>query len=581
MLFLIYLQISLAGVTEDESVTDARENEVRRKLRQRAEIARGRPENDPRFEGRNGHAGGRRFRSRDYSEDGSDDEGGFSRQEYARRNGGYKHSEESRGYSDKDYESEEEEDDEDIKKEPLDDTDDEDDRRNSFTPVKFNPRVEKELDSIQMKNDGKIQYLRQNDDTGSIDMGSNGRQLSRSMSSFSQPDNLSKPSSQSSGLNDPVRNAPTPPPPLPMNIPAKFGPTSQPRTQPRPVPAPRPKPIPSARSFGSREDITENPDVKLNNLSQDEMSEKGRSRERLDNIGNMYDRKKSPSRENLNDFMAPEKSVLSRSREKIHGSQGDLTGVGIGIDYLPRADADKYDYESGRESPLHQSREHLIPKSKKTDEFQLGYPFSPRTENLSRPETDLVNSSREYLVPFRGRETPQNTDYPDQTGVDYLPRNQGTPRGQQNNTGRLPSANESMAGNPANFRAPYYDKPHAQYPGSHGNMYPSNEPDAGVDYLPRYQTRHSPAPPYSPAPSYTSTQGIPSPGLHQNQEYQPAVTSRKNMSSSRDNLSRSRENLSRSREYLNRSRENLRNDLRENSLDVVKPKPHKSIETEI
>lgn len=566
-----FIQVSLSGVTEDETTTDPRE--ARRKLRQRAEIARGRRDDEsPKYDRhnfKNGQAGGRR--DREYSEEVSDDEP-IARgrpDPHHHTNGGYKYSDESQDHTERDSE------DESIKKQPIDDSDEEDDQRNSFTPVKFKPNVEKELDSIQMNPNGSIQFRRQ-DESGSVDM--SGRQLSRSMSSFSAHDaQQDKGSNSSRGSDLDAINLPTPPPSLPLNIPAK--PNTPVKPQPRPVPAPRPKPLPSARSFGSKEDLAE---VKLNNLSQDEVSDYRGSRERLDN---MYSGRKVPSRENLNTFSEPYKRSSNRSHEDLTD-----TGLGVGVDFLPRPDKGVVERDEGRDSPLHTSRENLLPKRSDSDNYKP--PVKNTRENIYKPDLydRVADSSREPLYPYQrkdpgveymGRQTPQNTDFNDGTGIDYLPRDTRTPMKSRFMIGQLPNSPTSQSP-----RSPYQ-------PTDTGNMYtPSSYPtpyhDDSVRYQPdSYQPRYpssSENVPYHP-PSNTGVDYLP------RSNYTPASQNR-DMSRSRENISRSRENLSRSRENLSRSRDNLRfnsetgpstynNDLRENSTDIVKPRQQKSIETEI
>lgn len=553
--------MSLGGVTEDETTTDPRE--ARRKLRQRAEIARGRRDNEsPRYDQhdfRNGNARGRR--GREYSEDISDDDQPIARgrpdnhHRNHHTNGGYKNSDESHDYTEQDSED-------DCVKRPITDSEDEDDNRSSFTPVKFKPNVEKELDSIQMNANGSIQFRRQ-DDSGSVDL--SGRQLQRSMSSFSahdsQQDKGSNASSQGSGLDR--RDLPTPPPPLPMNIPTK--PSTPSRPQPKPVPAPRPKPLPSARSFGSKENLGE---IKMNNLSQDEASDFRGSRERLDDV---FSGRKAPSRENLNTFNEPYKQSRNRSREDLTD-----TGLGVGVDLLPRHNRNVRDVDEGRDSPLHTSRENLLPKRKDSDNY--------RPPNLNRSRENIYTPDQyqgtDPGVEYMGRKTPQNTDYNDGTGIDYLPRDTRTPMKSRFMIGQPHQYTDNQ---PQSYTPYQQQNPGNQYsPSTYQPSYPDNsasyEPDS---YKPRYPSS-SASESMPPPPTYDiGIDYLPRNNYGQSPHQTDRSRSRENISRSRENLSRSRENLSRSREYLNAGQRSYDNDLRENSTDVVKPRQQKSIETEI
>jgi len=555
------LQISLGGITEDETSTDP--NETRRRLRQRAEIARGRPEDEsPRYDRHNftnGQAArGRQFREREFSEASETDyeydkrreaemdraqnrdRGGGKAKNRPHTNGGYKYSDESQAQSDH-----EDSDDGGFKKR-LSDSEDETRSRNSFTPVKFKGGVEKELDSIQMNKNGSIQYMKQ-DDTGSVDL-SGGRHLSRSMSSFSAHDAQNSPARSASEESE--VGSPPPPAPLPLNIPAKLKTPIKPPPKPLPVPAPRAKPIPSARSYGSREDVSEPQEVKLNNLSQDEVSDYRGSRERLDEI-NSYLARKAPSRENLNYTPEPTPSV------------------GAGVDFLPRK-PQGYD---DRDSPMHisNSRENLLPKRKDSDNMK---PPSTSTYEPLR-ETDY---SRDYYgqaqprygmpstdpgVDYMGRRTPLNNEVG--PGNDYLPPSLGMPMQSRHMIGHKPSVGNS------NSDYESYDGGMNAPPPLSGRRLVDTTPGF-YDQQPVYPSRQPPMP-------------VP---IAEN--YAPNVSrSRENLSHSRDNVSRSRENMSRSRENLARSRENLsrsrenfsgsRDNL--NSQDFDKPRPQKSIETEI
>lgn len=642
-------QLSLGGVTEDESVTDPNEA-TRKKLRQRAEISLGRQDDESdhssyydkyedrryddrnrhpggRYEERNGHAGGKyddrnrnaggRYEDRN-GQPGGRMRGPRNRDEYSdeersrkssthsshHTNDGYhKHSDESNEHSDHDTDVEE-------KRKYFEEQEEEDNQRNSFTPVKFKPRLEKELDSIRIKDRGTVNDIRQQDDTPSVDFSDDGRHLSRSMSSFSQPGDSESnapatkprpPNSRFQNVND--ERAPTPPAPLPLNIPAKFKSRSETDTpSPHPVPAPRPP-----RSLTPRSKDTVGSQEKLNNLSQDE-SARG-SRERLDDIDarDGYGFRKAPSRENLND---PYKYELKRSREDLN--------IGSGIDYLPKHNTD--DLESGRDSPLHQSRENLLPKDK---DHSPQYSYDDNQPRNVKPgnqyQQDMfeptVNSSKEKLYPGRdylGRETPQQTEFSDSAGIDYLPRRTGTPtdkkfgaeypstynQGPQSRnkpsaspgykTGSQPGYYNNYSPSPS---PGYQNKPNPSYHPSQfsafGNQdnYPAetnidsnySAGEAGIDYLPKAGNQYRP-------PAYPSA------------ARDSLSRSRENLSRSREDISRSRENLSRSRENLSRSRDNLRrendyspaarrstqeSEILDNTSDFKKPKPYKSIETEI
>lgn len=539
--------MSLGGVTEDETTTDPQV--ARRKLRQRAEISRGRSDESPRYDKhnfKNGQANGR-FRGREFSEASDynewDQRTGNGKHTHA--NGGYKYSDESH------QQTETESEDDDVKKELEDSEEEEDDRRNSFTPVKFKPNVEKELDSIQITGNGSIQYLKQ-DDTGSVDLG--GRNLSRSMSSFSAHDVQAENYSSRSDSKNSMVNVPTPPPPLPLNIPAKQNTPTRPK--PRPVPAPRPKPLPSARSYGSRENISDTQEVKLNNLSQDEASDYRGSRERLDDMRYPPPRG-DPGRENRSQAPGLDQ-YRSRSREKLNDPPETHQR-------FPSADTSE-----GRNSPmLHGSRENLLPK--RTD----GDSHRPNYEPLQRPGERFQPNPYEPSQPYAHQGAAPGVDYMPRSdysdgnpGVDYLPKNTG-----------MPMKNRHMIG--------YQQTPSSSdYESYDGGYQPSprlaDTTPGHYDYNPQSQTQY---PPYSYG---NNSQNVPySPADVSNIDYLPrsdglsTPRSYQNMSRSRENLSRSRENLGRSRENITRSRENLYNDIRENSMDVVKPRQQKSIETEI
>lgn len=547
-------------MTEDDTSTDPRV--ARRQLRQRAEIARGREDESPRYDHhnfRNGHANGRP-RAREVSETSDYDE---DRRRGSRHhtNGGYKYSDESHQQSEHS-----DEDDDDMKKEFSDS--EEDDRRNSFTPVKFKPGIEKELDSIQVPGNGTVQYLKQ-DDTGSMDFSGNSRHnIGRSMSSFSAHDaqgdsSSSKYGSKSSGLNNPV-----PPPSLPLNIPAK--PNTSTRPQPRPVPAPRPKPLPSARSYGSKENVSDMPEVKLNNLSQDEVSDYRGSRERLDN---RYAWQKASSGENITNI-ADQQKHHSRSREKLNDTSSHQR--------LPSNDTSE-----GRSSPmLHGSRENLLPKRTDSDQQR-----PPLNELYKQTDPQFQNNLYDPAQPFSFPGSAPGVDYlprsdhsDGNSGVEYLPRNLGTPMKSRHMIGNQPTPSSSdYESYDGGFQPPprladttpgHYDyHPPTQYPPPYGSV-PHSVPyspaaESNIDYLPRNN------PPQTP------------------RSYNNMSRSRENLSHSRENLSRSRENLpsprpyannmSRSRENLSRSRDYLPRDIdiTENSRYVEKPGQQKSIETEI
>ena len=582
----------------------------------RYEERNGRP--GGRYEERNGRAGGRyeerdgrpggRIRGRSNRDDNSDEERSRKGSSHSSHhtNGGYKYSDESNEHSDHDTDVED-------KRRYIEEQEEEEERerqRNSFTPVKFKPRLEKELDSIRIKemNPGTVDYIRQQDETPSVDFSDNERHLSRSMSSFSQPGDSEantpvRPGPQKSYLrNVGDERAPTPPAPLPMNIPAKFKTRSDADTpSPRPVPAPRPpRSITPSRS---KENIMAGSQEKLNNLSQDE-SVRG-SRERLDDVDARRDRysfKKATSREDLNEPF----------------KYGDYN-VRSGVDYLPKHHID--DSESGRESPLHQSRENLLPKDKdNTDYSYRGDGAYKKPESQFQPERfePNVNSSKEKLYPRReydsDHETPQPTEFSDSAGIDYLPRQTGTPVDKKYGAVHPP---------PYSPGPKSWNQPSAS-PGYNTSGY---QPGYSNDYTPTpspgYQQRNPPS--YQPSqylgyPAETNIDSdysigeagvnyLPKAGnMYRNTPYQSGPRdnisrsrenlsrSRDNISRSRDNISRSRENLSRSRENLSRSKDNLRqendyspaftrntydSDILANSSDIKKPKQHKSIETEI
>ena len=571
-----------------------------------------------RYEERNGHAGGRyeerdggrvrgRIRGRSNRDDYSDDERSRKSSTHSSHhtNGGYKHSDESNQYSDHDTDVEE-------KRKYFEDQEDEEESpRNSFTPVKFKPRLEKELDSIRIKemNTGTVDYIRRQDETPSVDFSDDGRHISRSMSSFSQPGDSeaptpTRPGPQKSYLrNIDDERAPTPPAPLPLNIPAKFNTRSDSdSSSSRPVPAPRPpKPMPTSRS---KENIMSGSQDKLNNLSQDESVRA--SHERLDDVDATRDRygfKKTSSREDLSE---PFKYADLNARS--------------GVDYLPKHNID--DLESGRDSPLHQSRENLLPKELETTDYSYG-----RDDTRKKPENryrqDMfepnVNSSKEHLYPrkeydsgtdYLGRETPQQMEFSDSAGIDYLPRQTGTSVDKKYGS-NYPS---SYSPGPKSWNqpsaSPGYKSPGYQ-PGTAYNYTPTPSPgyqrnpnqsyqpgypsetnidsdysagEAGIDYLPKSGNQFRGVPYHS------------GPRDNISRSRENLSRSRENVTRSRENLSRSRENLSRSRENLSRSKDNLRHEndyspavsrstydseILENSSDIKKPKQYKSIETEI
>lgn len=618
-------QLSLGGVTEDETSTDPNREKIRH-LRQRAEVALGRDDRSDhssqvdRYEDRNGHAGGRyddrnghingRTRGRRYrSDDYSDEERSRKSSTHSSHhtNGGYKHSDESNEHSDHDTDMEEK------RRYFREQEEEEERRRNSFTPVKFKPRLEKELDSIRIKemNTGTVDYIRQHDDTPSVDFSDDGRHLSRSMSSFSQPGDSESnaPATKPRPPRRPYENvndgrAPTPPAPLPLNIPARFNKTrSESDTpSPHPVPAPRPpKSVTPRNVLGSQE--------KLNNLSQDE-SVRG-SQERLDDVDatrNRYGFQKAPNQENFNEPYR--RRELQRSREDLHGSRENVADLNIpsAIDYLPKHDA--YDLESGRDSPLHQSRENLLPKENDPEHYQ---PIKLKPENQYGQDMfePNVNSSKEKLYPGRNNYFEPNIAHQrensDSAGVDYLPRKARTPVdkkmgafNQEPQSWDTPSASPGYrSGYQPGYSDSYSPTPSPGYQNKPGQKYhPSqfspfgprdNYPtetnidsdyttgEAGIDYLPKAGNQYR-----KPAQSPAARDNI--------------SRSRENLSRSRENITRSRENLSRSRENLSRSRDNLRrendfspalshstreSEILENSSDIKKPKQHKSIETEI
>ena len=615
-------QLSLEGVTEDESVTDPGEK-ARQRLRQRAEIALGRKDDESdhthsdhssryRYEDRNGHAGGRyeernghaggrtrgrRYRDDDYSEE---ERSRKSSTHSSHHNGRYKYSDESNEqHSDHDTDAEE-------KRKYFEDREEEEDNtRNSFTPVKFKPRLEKELDSIRIKemNRGAVDYIRrQDDDTPSVDFSDSGRNYLRSMSSFSQPGDSESnaPATRPQIANRYLQNVedertPTPPAPLPLNIPAKFktGSDSD-RPSPRPVPAPRPPRSTTPSSRGT-ENVVGSQD-RLNNLSQDE-SVRG-SRDRLDKVDMSRDR---------------------FSYKKATGDEPDLN-IRSNVDYLPKHDTS--DLESGRDSPLHQSHENLLPKQLESTPqytYQDDYPpMNVKPDNMYRQDMfePNVNSSKEKLYPTRdndpgtdylGREISHQRDLSDSAGVDYLPRQTHTPVDKKYgagypsayNQGPQPSAspgyNTGYRPGHTNDYSPspspgYSSKPSGKFHpsqfsgfGNHGN-YPAgmnidsdySAGEAGIDYLPKAGNQYR-----NPAPAYPSATRD---NISRSREN--LSRSREDISRSRENLSRSRENLSRSRENLSRSKENLSrstydSEILENSSDFNKPKQYKSIETEI
>lgn len=618
--------MSLGGVTEDESNTDPNDA-ARRRLRQRAEMALGRRDDESdrssyydKYEEMNGHAGGRyndrngypgrrheernirsgeRGRGRRYRDDYSDEErSGKSSTHSSHHNGGYKYSDESNKHSDHDTDVEEK------RKYIEEQEEEEDNRRNSFTPVKFKPRLEKELDSIRIKeiNTGTVDFIRQQDDTPSVDFSDGGRHFSRSMSSFSQPGDsesnapATRPQVQRRNLqNMDKERAPTPPAPLPLNIPAKFKTRNESDIpSPRPVPAPRPpRSITPSRStentIGSQE--------KLNNLSQDE-SVRG-SRDHLDKV---------------------EMARGRYSYKKATGFEPENVDLNVksDADNLPKHDID--DFESGRDSPLHQSRENLLPKTGDNISQYTYHDDNPamnvKPANIYRQDMyePNINSSKEKLFPTRnndagvdylGRETPQQTEFSDSAGIDYLPRQPGTPINSDKKIGAgYPSYNQGPSswnqpsaspGYNSGYQPAYTDnyspspspgysnipsgKFHPSQFSGFGNYsdYPAETnlpPDysvgeAGIDYLPKAGNQFS-------RPAYPAARDIRS-------------RSRENISGSHENLSRSRENLSRSNENLRRendfspalSKSTYDSEILENSSDFKKPKQYKSIETEI
>ena len=681
-------QLSLEGVTEDESVTD-RDEKARQRLRQRAEIALGRKDEydsdhtrsdqssryryddrnghaGGRYEDRNGHAGGRyadrnghaggRMRGRSYQDDYSDDERSRKSSTHSsHHNGGYKYSDESNEHhSDHDTDVEEKRkyfDDQDreeeeantrnsftpvkfnkprvekeldsirikemnrgavdYKKRPdytpsIDPSEDEDNTRNSFTPVKFNkPRLEKQLDSIRVKEVTRddIDFIRRQNDTPSVDFSDTGRNYSRSLSSFSQPGDsesnapATRPQVAKRYMQNDDETAPTPPAPLPMNIPAKFrGGSDSDRPSPRPVPAPRP---PRSNTPSSRNTENVGSQDRLNNLSQDE-STRG-SRDRLDKVD------------------------IPRERFSYKRATEDVPDLNIrsNLDYLPKHETS--DLESGRDSPLHQSRENLLPKQ--TDNvpqytYQDDYPPPPPMnvkpdmyrQDMYEPN---VNSSKEKLYPprdndlnndYSGRGISHQRDLSDSAGVDYLPRqthtpvdkkfgapyNQGPQKGYQPsaspgfNAGYRPSHSSTSDYSPSPSPG-YGNKPSGKFHPSqfsgfnnHGNNYPAetnidsdySAGEAGIDYLPKAGNRYR-------NPAYPSAQSPSAARDNISRSRENLSRSREDISRSRENLSRSRENLSRSRENLSRSKENLSREILENSMDFNKPKQSKSIETEI
>lgn len=385
--------------------------------------------------------------------------------------------------------------------------------------------------------------------------------------------------SSNSGSRSSNFNAPTPPPPLPLNIPAKN--TTPARPQPRPVPAPRPKPLPSARSYGSSENLADRPEVKLNNLSQDEASDYHGSRDKLD----QYSPKKAPS------YNPEPLQHMSRSREKLN----DVTTH----QRFPSNDTS----EGGRVS-THGSRENLLPKRTDSDTYRPPNYQPPLQPPAPRLQDMYGGNQQQY--PYSGSAPgvdymPRN-DYSDGSpGVEYLPRSLGTPMKNRHMIGhqQTPSSSdyESYDGVPAYIPSPrladttpgHYDyHPQTQNPDPSSQNVPySNVANSNVDYLPRntnpQTSRSRDNLSRSRENLARSRDNISSPMSYGNMSL-----SRENLSHSRDNMARSRENLSRSRENLSRSRENLgpppsymSSDIDENSRDIEKPRQQKSIETEI
>ncbi|XP_052783699.1 protein bark beetle-like isoform X2 [Mya arenaria] len=612
-------QISIGGITEDETSTDP--HETRRRLRQRAEIARGRQDNEsPRYDRHdftNGNAKGRQpYRSREFSE-ASETDYEYEKKREAERdrprrraeeerrhhtNGGYKHSDESHDH---------EQDSDDDVKVPFGDSDD-DTAKNSFTPVKFKRGVEKELDSIQMNGSGNVQYIKQ-DDTGSVDL-SGGRHLSRSMSSFSAHD-AQQSSPSRSGSEDSNIDTPAPPLPMAMNIPAKIKTPKEPKPVPKPVPLPRARPLPSARSYGSKEDLSSPREPKLNNLSQDEASDYRGSRERLDNTDS-YMARKPPS-------YLPQTKPMSRSREKLDEYQPSVQlppSVDAGVDFLPRRPNNQQGYDPDRESPmLHSSRENLLPKRQDSDNVKpttipayeplratdypsdyYGQPQAPRYPNQNiAPGVD-----------YMGNRAPQNNNYNDLApGTDYLPQSMGMPMKNRHMIGQRPSvgtSNSDYESYDGGQHAPppsagprlvdttpgYYD--YSQQPQNYPTSMP---PESGTDYMPRNQYNPSPQQGYmarSRDNVSRSRDNVSRSRDNVSRSRENLSRPRDNVSRSRENLSRSRENIDRSRDNISRSRDNLRSEsdfapyaanyddgMRENSRDFEKPRQQKSIETEI
>ena len=619
-----------------------------------------------RYGDRNGHAGGR-MRGRSYQDDYSDDERSRKSSTHSsHHNGGYKHSDESNEHqSDHDtdveekrkyFDDREEEEDNtrssftpvkfnkpkvekeldsirikemnrgavDYKRKPeytpsIDPSEEEDNTRNSFTPVRFNkPRLEKQLDSIRVKEVTRddIDYIRRQADTPSVDFSDSGRHYNRSLSSFSQPGDSESnaPATRPEIAKRYLQNAdnemaPSPPAPLPLNIPAKFRTSSDSdRPSPRPVPAPRP-PRSTTPSSRNTDNVMGSQD-RLNNLSQDE-SARG-SRDRLDKVDIPGER---------------------FSYKRATGDEPDLN-IKSNLDYLPKHETS--DLESGRDSPLHQSHENLLPKQPDNapqytyqDDFPPPPPMNVKPDNMYRQDMyePNVNSSKEKLYPprendlgmdYSGREISHQRDLSDSAGVDYLLRKTHTPvdkkfgagypsgYNQGPQTGYQPSASPSYnAGyrpNHTNDYSPspspgYGNKPSGKFHpsqfsgfGNHGN-YPAetnidsdysanidsdySAGEAGIDYLPKAGNQYR-------NPAYPSA----SRDNNMSRSRENLSRSREDISRSRENLSRSRENLARSRENLSRSKENLSrstydSEILENSIDFKKPKQHKSIETEI
>ncbi|KAL3873370.1 hypothetical protein ACJMK2_036499 [Sinanodonta woodiana] len=342
---------SLAGVTEDESQTDAAE--TRKQLRERA----ARPSTQ-------GHRtfGRRGMQDQNGTRENDEDPSIMTnmrkklvRQQHAantQENGGYKHDEDQNSDSEFDEDNEDDDDDDSVKKVPLEDDDDDVLKQNG----KF-PHLEKSLDSIKIKPYNETAYYSPNY-TPSVEFSKN------SLSSFSQPESPVTP--------NPPR-VPTPPPPLPEDINGKsnrFVPQPKPRPLgPKPVPVPRVQPTsPSQTSQSSKEYLSGSRD-NVTNPSNMNRSRENFSRSR-DNL--------TASRENI--FSAQK---LSTSREDVSGTNAQ--GYNTSFPYPGREDMSGQN--NGSRNYLNQSRENVTNPSN----------LSHSRENLSRSRNNLT-ASRENIL---------------------------------------------------------------------------------------------------------------------------------------------------------------------------------------